>query len=101
MMRHAEKRTPLDYVRLSTTGDDLDTVAERRDRLAKPRPAHAYDPTRLVGWPEAGGGCTCWVNPHPFTHYGAVEPGDALAPNPDCPVHFPLIDDNEEDSHHA
>lgn len=35
--------------------------------------------------------CTC----HPtdpkywFTHYGAVEPGSAMEPNPDCPVHFP------------
>lgn len=40
-------------------------------------------------WQPAGGGCLCWVNPKPFTHYGAVEPGDALEPNPDCPVHFP------------
>jgi hypothetical protein len=40
-------------------------------------------------WKEAGGGCKCWVNPKPFTHYGAVEPGDALEPNYECPMHFP------------
>lgn len=38
-------------------------------------------------WPEAGGGCKCWVNPRPLTHYGIVEPGDALEFNPDCPMH--------------
>ena len=42
-----------------------------------------------IDWHRAGGGCTCWVNPNPFTHYGAVEPGDALEPDPDCPGHFP------------
>lgn len=39
-------------------------------------------------WPVAGDGCICWVNPNPFTHYGAVEPGDALEPNPECQMHF-------------
>lgn len=43
-------------------------------------------------WLPAGDGCTCLVNPTPFTHYGAVEPGDALEPDPDCPKHFPLDD---------
>jgi len=40
-------------------------------------------------WERAGDGCTCWVNPDPWTYYGIVEPGDALAPDPDCPDHFP------------
>lgn len=40
-------------------------------------------------WERAGDGCTCWVNPDPFTYYGTVEPGDALAPDHDCPEHFP------------
>lgn len=39
-------------------------------------------------WERAGDGCTCWVNPKPFTYYGAVEPGDALVPDNDCPEHF-------------
>lgn len=46
-------------------------------------------------WLEAGSGCTCWVNPNPYTHYGAVEPGDALEPNPDCPLHFPKKHEGE------
>jgi hypothetical protein len=40
-------------------------------------------------WQEAGGGCKCWVNPKPFAHYGAIEPGDALEPNYECPMRFP------------
>ncbi len=40
-------------------------------------------------WVPAGDGCTCLVNPNPYTHYGIVEPGDALDPDPDCPKHFP------------
>lgn len=46
-------------------------------------------------WLPAGDGCTCLVNPRPFSHYGAVEPGDALEPDPDCPAHFPVADDDE------
>lgn len=36
-------------------------------------------------------GCSCyWVDPkYWFTHYGAVEPGSQMEPNPDCPEHFP------------
>lgn len=52
--------------------------------------------TELVGgareWLPAGGGCTCLVNPNPYTHYGIVEPGDALEPDPDCPTHFPRVE---------
>lgn len=35
--------------------------------------------------------CTCFVTPeHMWTrHYGAIEPGSQMEPNPDCPVHFP------------
>lgn len=33
--------------------------------------------------------CECWPVPNPWTYFGAVEPGGALEPNPDCPVHFP------------
>lgn len=35
--------------------------------------------------------CTChWVDPKYWTtHYGAVEPGSTMEPNPDCPEHFP------------
>ena len=43
----------------------------------------------MSGWEKAGDGCTCSVNPNPFTHYGATEPGDALEPDPECPKHFP------------
>ena len=43
----------------------------------------------MSGWEKAGDGCTCSVNPNPFTHYGAIEPGDALDPDPECPKHFP------------
>lgn len=46
------------------------------------------DPARS-GWVQAGDGCTCLVNPNPYTHYGIPEPGDALAPDYDCPMHFP------------
>lgn len=44
--------------------------------------------------------CTCWVNPNPFTHYGAVEPGDALEPNPDCLMHFPKKQEREQAPEH-
>jgi len=35
--------------------------------------------------------CTCYVTDpkYWFTHYGAVEPGSMMEPNPDCPVHIP------------
>lgn len=35
--------------------------------------------------------CTCWVTDSKYwhVHYGAVEPGSAMEPNPDCPAHFP------------
>lgn len=35
--------------------------------------------------------CTCYVvdEKYWFTHYGAVEPGSTMEPNPDCRVHFP------------
>lgn len=38
-------------------------------------------------WAQAGDGCTCLVNPNPYTHYGIVEPGDALDHDPGCPIH--------------
>lgn len=38
---------------------------------------------------RAGNGCTCFVVPDPWTYYGATEPGGALEPDPECPVHFP------------
>lgn len=40
---------------------------------------------------NTGTACTCyWVDPkYWFTHYGAVEPGSTMEPNPDCPEHFP------------
>lgn len=33
--------------------------------------------------------CECWVTPEDTwtVHYGAVEPGSQMEPNPDCPVH--------------
>jgi len=40
-------------------------------------------------WERAGGGCTCWVNPNPYTYNGVAEPGDALEADPECPKHFP------------
>ena len=43
----------------------------------------------VAEWERAGDGCTCWVNPNPFRYGSAVEPGDALAPDFDCPEHFP------------
>lgn len=52
-------------------------------------PTGALEQTTEPEWLPAGGGCTCLVNPNPHTYYGAVEPGDALDPDPDCPVHFP------------
>lgn len=42
----------------------------------------------MDGWQRAGDGCTCLVNPHPFTHYGIAEPGDSLEPDPRCKKHF-------------
>jgi hypothetical protein len=35
--------------------------------------------------------CTCFEVPHQYwtTHYGAVEPGSTLEPNPECLEHFP------------
>lgn len=33
--------------------------------------------------------CTCFPVKDPWTYYGVVEPGGAMEPNPDCPVHFP------------
>ena len=33
--------------------------------------------------------CTCIPVENPWTYYGATEPGGALEPDPDCPVHFP------------
>ena len=38
-------------------------------------------------WTPVGGGCTCLVNPNPVTYNGAVEPGDALEFDPECPAH--------------
>lgn len=47
-------------------------------------------------WVEAGGGCTCLVNPNPATYYGTPYPGEELEPDPDCPVHFPIGESDEE-----
>ncbi|WP_051264707.1 hypothetical protein [Nakamurella lactea] len=33
--------------------------------------------------------CECFPVENPWTYYGIVEPGGAMDPNPDCPVHFP------------
>lgn len=44
---------------------------------------------REARWERAGDGCSCWVNPNPFTYYGIVEPGSALEPDPRCKKHFP------------
>lgn len=33
--------------------------------------------------------CTCHVVENPWTYYGIVEPGGALEPDPECPVHSP------------
>lgn len=33
--------------------------------------------------------CTCTAVENPWTYYGIVEPGGALEPDMDCPVHFP------------
>lgn len=33
--------------------------------------------------------CSCFPVPDPWAHMGAVEPGGALEPNPQCPIHFP------------
>lgn len=37
--------------------------------------------------------CICFATPESTwtTHYGAVEPGSQLEPNPDCAVHFPKL----------
>jgi hypothetical protein len=52
--------------------------------------AATYHPhANYTEWARAGDGCTCFVNPNPFTYYGAVEPGDALDADPECPKHFP------------
>jgi len=42
----------------------------------------------VAEWERAGGGCTCWVNPNPYTYNGIAEPGDALEADPECPKHF-------------
>ena len=39
--------------------------------------------------------CTCTPVANPWTYYGIVEPGGALEPDPDCPMHFPT-DETEE-----
>ncbi|MFH5879786.1 hypothetical protein [Arthrobacter sp. NA-172] len=39
--------------------------------------------------------CTCHPVENPWTYYGAVEPGGAMEPNPDCPEHFPSAVVNE------
>lgn len=43
--------------------------------------------------------CTCYPVENPWTYYGIAEPGGALEPNYDCPVHFPEARDtpNEKD----
>jgi len=33
--------------------------------------------------------CSCYVVDNPWAYHGIVEPGGAMHPNPDCPVHFP------------
>lgn len=35
--------------------------------------------------------CTCHVVEDPWTYYGIVEPGGALEPDVECPVHFPTM----------
>lgn len=42
-------------------------------------------------------GCTCyWTDPSTwFYHYGAVEPGSQMEPNPECFEHFPHVQHNE------
>jgi len=40
--------------------------------------------------------CTCWPVEDSWTYYGAVEPGGALEPNPDCPEHFPTTESEEK-----
>lgn len=37
--------------------------------------------------------CTCIPVEDPWTYYGITEPGGALEPDPDCPVHFPVASD--------
>lgn len=33
--------------------------------------------------------CSCHVVENPWTFNGIVEPGGAMEPDPECPVHFP------------
>lgn len=48
---------------------------------------------RSSGWSGAeariGPECICWPVENPWSYYGIVEPGGALEPNPECPLHFP------------
>ncbi len=57
-------------------------------------------PLAFTAWRDARDEekCICFPVENPWTYYGAVEPGGALEPNPDCPVYFPAVRDkrNEE-----
>ena len=46
-----------------------------------------FDEPKFMPKPE----CECWLTDEKywFTHYGAVEPGSQMEPNPDCREHFP------------
>lgn len=46
--------------------------------VTQPNPAPVDDTT-----------CTCHVVEDPWTYYGIAEPGGAMEPDPECPVHFP------------
>lgn len=63
--------------------------------VAEPRPVY-FDADQMAVFradaeANARHDCTCYpTDPKTWTRYGsAVEPGSTLAPNPDCPVHFP------------
>lgn len=66
---------------------------ERNVRVQdSPKSSSVPDPRKPVDngkWDVAGDGCSCWVDPNPWTYYGIFEPGGALEPNPRCKMHFP------------
>lgn len=39
--------------------------------------------------PDDEAECSCTLVENPYHHFGAVEPGGAIEPDYDCPVHFP------------
>lgn len=74
--------------------DPRETQHVRCDCVPGLGPAHCHlcgdRAGHVVPWDE----CTCHQVENPWTYYGIVEPGGALEPNPECPLHY--LHDPEE-----